>query len=125
MAFRPLAIAVYCGSSLGANQAYADCALSVGRALAASKRTLVYGGGSGGLMGVTAGAAIQSGGRVIGVRPFQMVGGEREKTTPAQQREEVTQALAAAKEKGDRVETVRTVRDHSITSAVTYCDRWL
>lgn len=49
--------------------------------MALAKRPLVYGGGSKGLMGVASGAALEAGGRVIGVIPYAMVaaGGEGEK----------------------------------------------
>jgi len=51
-------VCVYCGSSLGADPAYADAARAVGRLLAESGRTVVYGGGHVGLMGAVADAAI-------------------------------------------------------------------
>lgn len=63
------AVCVYCGSSAGADPAYAAAARLVGRLLAESGRTLVYGGGRVGLMGALADATIEAGGRVIGVIP--------------------------------------------------------
>jgi hypothetical protein len=45
----------------------------VGRLIAASGRTLVYGGGCVGLMGAMANAALEAGGRVIGVIPQALV----------------------------------------------------
>jgi uncharacterized protein (TIGR00730 family) len=66
-------VCVYCGSSPGADPAFADAAGEVGRLLAASGRTLVYGGGRVGLMGVVADAALGAGGRVIGVIPQALV----------------------------------------------------
>ncbi|KAI0093741.1 hypothetical protein BDY19DRAFT_270476 [Irpex rosettiformis] len=76
------AVAVYCASSLGSQKAYQNAAVSVGDALAKAGRTLVYGGGRKGLMGVVSGAAIEAGGKVIGVIPYAMVvsGGEQEQT---------------------------------------------
>lgn len=62
-------VCVYCGSSLGADPAFATAAQLVGRLLAHSGRTIVYGGGRVGLMGAVADAAIESGGRVIGIIP--------------------------------------------------------
>lgn len=62
-------VCVYCGSSLGADPAFATAAHLVGRILAHSGRTIVYGGGRVGLMGAVADAAIESGGRVIGIIP--------------------------------------------------------
>ncbi|KAF5386826.1 hypothetical protein D9615_001624 [Tricholomella constricta] len=88
MAAAPLskAIAVYCGSSLGKQQAHANAALSVGRALAAQNRPLVYGGGQQGLMGIVSNAVLQNGGEVTGVIPFAMhaAGGEQDKTSKDQ-----------------------------------------
>ena len=62
-------ICVYCGSSPGRDPAYAAAAHAVGRLLAETGRTLVYGGGHVGLMGAVADAALAAGGKVIGVIP--------------------------------------------------------
>jgi uncharacterized protein (TIGR00730 family) len=66
-------VCVYCGSSLGSDPAFADAARQVGSLLAASGRTLVYGGGRVGLMGAIADASMGAGGRVIGVIPQALV----------------------------------------------------
>ena len=66
-------VCVFSGSSLGARPDYADAASAVGRLLATSGITLVYGGASVGLMGVLADATLQAGGRVIGVIPRALV----------------------------------------------------
>jgi uncharacterized protein (TIGR00730 family) len=63
------AVCVYCGSSGGARPAYAAAAAAVGRLLAGEGIELVYGGGSVGLMGVVADAALEAGGRVVGYIP--------------------------------------------------------
>lgn len=63
------AVCVYCGSSAGAEPEYAEGARAVGRLLAGAGITLVYGGGAVGLMGIAADAALDAGGRVIGVIP--------------------------------------------------------
>ena len=63
------AIAVFCGSSNGSDPAFAAAAGDVGTLLAGERITLVYGGGSVGLMGVLADAALAAGGRVVGVIP--------------------------------------------------------
>jgi hypothetical protein len=70
------AITVFCGSSVGARPAYRDAALALGRALAESGRTLVYGGGHVGLMGVLADAALGAGGHVVGVIPEALMARE-------------------------------------------------
>ncbi len=62
-------VCVYCGSSVGANREYARAAQELGCLFAERGITLVYGGGSIGLMGVIADAALAAGGRVIGVIP--------------------------------------------------------
>ena len=62
-------ICVFCGSKPGAKPEYADAAKQLGLAIAARGLTLVYGGGSGGLMGVVADAVLDAGGEAIGVVP--------------------------------------------------------
>jgi uncharacterized protein (TIGR00730 family) len=62
-------ICVFCGSSSGSRPAYAVAARRVGDAIACQGLGLVYGGGSVGLMGELADAALRSGGRVVGVIP--------------------------------------------------------
>lgn len=63
------AVAVFCGSSLGADPAYRAAAERTGRTLAERGVDVVYGGGHVGLMGVVADAALAAGGRVVGVIP--------------------------------------------------------
>jgi uncharacterized protein (TIGR00730 family) len=62
-------LCVFCGSSVGNNQAYSDAAEAMGTLLAKRGIGLVYGGGHVGLMGVVAEAALKAGGEVIGVIP--------------------------------------------------------
>ncbi len=62
-------VCVFCGSSPGSSPAYLEAARAVGRTLARRGITLVYGGGSVGLMGALADAALAAGGDVIGVIP--------------------------------------------------------
>jgi uncharacterized protein (TIGR00730 family) len=62
-------VCVFCGSRFGARPEYRAEAMALGRALAARDLTLVYGGGSVGLMGCVADAVLAAGGRVIGVIP--------------------------------------------------------
>ena len=66
-------ICVFCGSSTGSNPAYRQAADSLGRAIAATGRRLVYGGGNVGLMGVLADAVLEQGGEVVGVIPRHLV----------------------------------------------------
>ena len=65
-------IAVYCGSNKGARPEYAAAAQTLGALLAREKIELVYGGGSVGLMGLVADAALAHGGHVIGVIPQKL-----------------------------------------------------
>ncbi|MFI5428376.1 TIGR00730 family Rossman fold protein [Aeromicrobium sp. UC242_57] len=66
------AVAVFCGSGFGASAAYAQAARLTGRTLAERGIDVVYGGGHVGLMGVVADAALEAGGRVVGVIPRQL-----------------------------------------------------
>jgi uncharacterized protein (TIGR00730 family) len=67
------AIAVFCGSALGADAAYTRAAEALGALLAARKIRLIYGGGNIGLMGKLATAALAGGGAVTGVIPRFMM----------------------------------------------------
>ena len=69
-------ICVYCASQPGVDERFADAAREVGSWIARHGGQLVYGGGHNGLMGVVADAALQAGGRVVGVIPKALV--ERE-----------------------------------------------
>lgn len=62
-------LAVFCGSSLPHNDTIVSSARGLGRKIALAGHTLVYGGSNLGLMGVVSGAALEAGGRVIGVIP--------------------------------------------------------
>lgn len=62
-------VAVFCGSSLPDNRLYVDAAHMLGRRIAQEGHTLVYGGSNLGLMGGVSGAALEAGGRVVGVIP--------------------------------------------------------
>ena len=69
-------ICVFCGASAGQDPVYAEAAGALGRELAARSIEVVTGGGKVGLMGVVADAALEAGGRVIGIIPRFLV--ERE-----------------------------------------------
>ncbi len=62
-------ISVFCGSNDNSGRAYHEAADRLGRILARSGITIVYGGGSTGLMGKLADAALEEGGKVVGVLP--------------------------------------------------------
>jgi hypothetical protein len=69
-------ICLYCGSRPGVEPAYTQAAAAFGEAVAARGWSLVYGGGSVGLMGVAARAALACGGEVVGIIPRALL--ERE-----------------------------------------------
>jgi uncharacterized protein (TIGR00730 family) len=66
-------LCVFCGSSAGGREIYADAARRLGTALARRNLGLVYGAGHIGLMGVLADAVLEAGGEVIGVIPQGLV----------------------------------------------------
>ncbi|MHA3104327.1 TIGR00730 family Rossman fold protein [Acinetobacter sp. ANC 3791] len=61
-------IAIFCGSKAGNDSIFVE--------IAQQGKTLVYGGGRSGLMGVVADSALQAGGKVIGVIPEVLVNRE-------------------------------------------------
>ena len=69
-------VCVYCGSGKGVNHAYTIAARRLGKALADDGIRLVYGGGSLGLMGEVARAALGAGGKVTGIIPEFLVARE-------------------------------------------------
>jgi len=62
-------IVVFCGSGEGYNEVYREAAEQMGITLAARHIRIIYGGAKVGLMGALADAALDQGGRVIGVIP--------------------------------------------------------
>jgi len=66
-------ICVYCGSSLGNDERFGEAADELGRALAAERIGLVYGGGGEGLMGRLARSTLGAGGYVTGIIPGFLV----------------------------------------------------
>ncbi|HSK92412.1 MAG TPA: TIGR00730 family Rossman fold protein [Euzebyales bacterium] len=69
---RALSICVYCSSSDAVPPRLREVAAAVGTGLARRGWSLVYGGGSVGLMGVTARAALAAGAHVTGVIPHKL-----------------------------------------------------
>jgi uncharacterized protein (TIGR00730 family) len=62
-------LAVFCGSRVGTDPAYAAAGRTLGAGLARMGIRLVYGGGRIGIMGVVADAVLAGGGDVLGVIP--------------------------------------------------------
>jgi uncharacterized protein (TIGR00730 family) len=69
-------ICVYCGSSPGADPAFARAARAFGETLARHAIGLVYGGGSIGIMGEIAKAVLKHGGEVTGIIPEFLIARE-------------------------------------------------
>ena len=65
-------ILVYCGASVGFDEIYNNTAIAAGKLLVEKNKTLVYGAGSVGIMGIIADAVLENGGEVIGVIPSFM-----------------------------------------------------
>ena len=63
-------VTVFCGSSIGTDEAFRAQAYLLGQKLAEQNIGLVYGGARIGLMGTVADGAIDKGGEVIGVLPY-------------------------------------------------------
>ena len=70
-------VCVYCGSGPGTDPDYITAARELGTALARSGVSLVYGGGSLGLMGALAEAVLDQGGHVTGIIPEFLTGREK------------------------------------------------
>lgn len=62
-------VTVFCGSRVGTAEEYKEGAIALGKELVKRGITLVYGGGSVGLMGVIANTVLKEGGEVIGIIP--------------------------------------------------------
>jgi uncharacterized protein (TIGR00730 family) len=62
-------ICVFCGSSMGQDEAFGAAARELGRLIAENRYALVFGGGSLGLMGQVARTARDAGAPVIGILP--------------------------------------------------------
>lgn len=71
--FRPLSVCVFCGSRAGLHAQFAAAAREVGSRIGQRGWQLVYGGGSTGLMGELADAALCAGARVVGVIPQSLM----------------------------------------------------
>lgn len=67
------AIAIFCGSKSGHNEAYIKAAQALGSLLAQKGLEMIYGGGKNGLMGCVADSVMKDGGTVRGVIPHVLV----------------------------------------------------
>jgi len=71
-------LAVFCGSKLGKNPNYESDAKALGKWMATHNITLIYGGGSVGIMGAIANSVMDNGGEVKGVIPKVLLEWEQE-----------------------------------------------
>ena len=71
-------LAVFCGSKSGNNPVYTEHAKELGNLLAKNNITLIYGGGSTGIMGAVADSMMENGGKVIGIITKKLVDWEHE-----------------------------------------------
>src|SRR5687767_7022957 len=71
-------LAVFCGSKNGNDPIYAEHATELGKLLAEKNITLIYGGGSTGIMGAIANAMMANGGKVIGIITKKLVDWEHQ-----------------------------------------------
>jgi uncharacterized protein (TIGR00730 family) len=71
-------LAVFCGSKNGNNPVYTEHAKELGKLLAKKNITLIYGGGSTGIMGAVADAMMENGGKVIGIITKKLVDWEHQ-----------------------------------------------
>lgn len=65
-------LAVFCGSSTGTRSVYIENAEKLGKELANTNRTLIYGGAQVGCMGALADMSLYYGGSVVGVIPKRL-----------------------------------------------------
>jgi len=70
-------VCVYCGAASGSDPIYQESAVELGRLFANEGIRLIYGGGGVGLMGATARACAQAGGKVTGIIPDFLIGKEQ------------------------------------------------
>jgi uncharacterized protein (TIGR00730 family) len=71
-------LAVFCGSKNGKNPLFIQHAKELGKLFAQRGITLIYGGGSVGIMGTIADEVMNNGGKAIGVIPQVLVDWERQ-----------------------------------------------
>ncbi len=69
-------LCIFCGSSSGKSDIYRQAAIDLATAVVGRGWGIVYGGGNVGLMGIVADAALEAGGKVVGVIPRHLM--ERE-----------------------------------------------
>ncbi len=77
---RYASLAVFCGSQMGTQPIFEQHAQELGSYMGQNNITLIYGGGSKGLMGAVADAVMNEGGKVMGIIPEILIGWEHQHT---------------------------------------------
>ncbi len=90
-------ITVYCGASASKNEVHNNTAIELGQWIAKSNYTLVYGGGSVGLMGLIANTVLDNDAKVIGVIPEFLM--KRELSHPKVENMQVVKTMGERKSK--------------------------
>lgn len=96
-------LCVFLGSNFGKKPAYRAAAVAVGAEAARRGWTIVYGGSNKGMMGAVADAALDQGGRVVGVIPrkFEELGAAHARLTELHVVETMHERKALMAEKSD------------------------
>tara|TARA_B100001250_G_scaffold138345_1_gene118424 strand:- start:990 stop:1571 length:582 start_codon:yes stop_codon:yes gene_type:complete len=92
----PDGISVFCGSRIGYHKSYFEAGRQLGKSLGRAGIRIIYGGGSQGIMGTLADAALEAGGEVVGVIPRFMV--DREWAHPGISKLHIVDSLHQRKE---------------------------
>ncbi|MEM7067813.1 MAG: TIGR00730 family Rossman fold protein [Pseudomonadota bacterium] len=69
-------ICVYCGSQNGNDPIFLNAAKITGQVIAQNELSLVYGGGSNGIMGEISNSVLENGGRITGIIPHFLMADE-------------------------------------------------
>jgi hypothetical protein len=79
---KPFTVCVFCGARPGSSPEYMEAAVSLARVLHANSWSLVYGGGTVGLMGALSSTLCKLGGSVHGIMPAALVSYEQGGVVP-------------------------------------------
>lgn len=90
-------VTVFCGSNCGNDPIFAERTEQLGKWIGENGHTLIYGGGSVGLMGILADAVMKTGGEAIGITPNFFI--EQDKTHKSLSELEVVPSMAVRKDR--------------------------
>lgn len=96
---QPQSITVFCGSSPGKDPVYLEAADQLATELAHEGVTLIYGGGTKGLMGKIASSALDAGGKVHGIIPAAFLSAEAPDRTANARPNEVETVVSSMHER--------------------------